>query len=160
MLLGILFFYLFWFTQKGKFFKPIEKISCIVPATKALFWGSRRFIYFFLLYFTLVLLLIRRSQPASIAWTVTSTVAFYHCWSETKHSHLLWFRCEIFLINMVCPYDIYIYIYIYIYKVYMHIYNIYIYIYIYIIFQINHKSRFTPIKNDRKQTIQVISSFA
>ena len=34
-----------------------------------------------------------------------------------------------------------------------------IYIYIYIIFQINHKSRFTPVKVDGKQMIQV-SSFA
>ena len=29
----------------------------------------------------------------------------------------------------------------------------------YLIFQINHKSRFTPVKDDRKQTTQ-ISSFA
>ena len=35
----------------------------------------------------------------------------------------------------------------------------YIYIYIYIIFQINYKTRFTPVKDDREQTIQV-SSFA
>ena len=52
------------------------------------------------------------------------------------------------------------------YNIYIHIYFIcilyiiYIYMkYIYIIFQINHKSRFTPVKDDRKQTIQV-SSFA
>ena len=39
--------------------------------------------------------------------------------------------------------------------------NIYIYIYIHIhdFFQINHESRFTPVKDDHKQTIQV-SSFA
>ena len=40
---------------------------------------------------------------------------------------------------------------------YIHIYT-YIYIYIYI-FHINHKSCFTPVKDERKQTIQV-SSFA
>ena len=44
----------------------------------------------------------------------------------------------------------------------MYIYiHIYIYIYIYIlyiyIFQINHKSCFTPIKDDHEQTIQVSS---
>ena len=36
---------------------------------------------FLLLYFTTGLLLILPSQPASFAWTVTSTAAFYHCWS-------------------------------------------------------------------------------
>ena len=39
----------------------------------------------------------------------------------------------------------YICIYIYIY--------IYIYMYIYMIFQINDKSSFTPVKDDREQTI-------
>ena len=34
---------------------------------------------FYLFYFTSALLLIMRSQPASIAKTVTSTAAFYHC---------------------------------------------------------------------------------
>ena len=39
-------------------------------------------IYVFpILYFTSVLLLIMRSQPSLIAWTVTSTAAFYLCWS-------------------------------------------------------------------------------
>ena len=38
--------------------------------------------------------------------------------------------------------------------------NLYIYLYTYTyFFQINHKSRFTPVKDDREQTIQV-SSFA
>ena len=45
-------------------------------------------IYIFpLLCFTLVLLL-KQSQPCSIAWTVTSTAAFCHCWSYMKHSDL------------------------------------------------------------------------
>ena len=48
----------------------------------------------------------------------------------------------------------YIHIYTYIY-IYIHIY---VYIYNYIIIQIN-KSRFNPVKDDRKQTIKV-SSFA
>ena len=50
-----------------------------------------------LLYFTSVLLLIMRSQPASIATTVASTAAFYHCWSYTKHSDL-WIRCVVYIL--------------------------------------------------------------
>ena len=48
-------------------------------------------IYIFILYFTLVLLLIMRSQPASTEWTITSTAAFSHCWSYTEHSDV-WLR--------------------------------------------------------------------
>ena len=51
-------------------------------------------IYIFLLYFQSVSLMIMRSQPASISWTVTSTGAFYHCWSYTDHS-VLWIRCVV-----------------------------------------------------------------
>ena len=52
-------------------------------------------IYIFpLLYFTSVLLLIMRSQPSSIAWTVTSTAAFCLCWSYKEHSDL-WIRCVV-----------------------------------------------------------------
>ena len=52
------------------------------------------------------------------------------------------------------------YINIYIY-VYINILYIYIIIYIYIIhiiFQINHKRHFNPVKDDRKQAIQVSSN--
>ena len=84
------------------------------------------------------MLLLMRSQPDSIAWTVTSGAAFYHGWSYTEHSDLS-IRCDMFYINIVCPYDIYIYIYtlyiiyIYIYIIYIiYIYIVYIYIYIYI----------------------------
>ena len=49
------------------------------------------------------------------------------------------------------------YIYIYI-TIYIYIY-IYIHIYIYIIFQINHESRFTPVKDDHKQ-IKQFSGFS
>ena len=45
-------------------------------------------IYVFLLYFASVSLLIMRSQPALIAWTVRSTAAFCHCWSHTEYSDL------------------------------------------------------------------------
>ena len=50
----------------------------------------------------------------------------------------------------------YIIHYLYIIIYYLHIHVIYIYIYIN---HINHKNRFTPVEDDRKQTIQV-SSFA
>ena len=98
---GEVFFLIVLIDSKGKFLKRIEKnvkkYSTILVITK---------IYvFFLLYFTSVLLLIMQSQPASIAWTVTSTAGFYHCWSYTEHSHLLWIRCDIFYINKVCPYE-------------------------------------------------------
>ena len=52
--------------------------------------------YIFLLCFPLVSLLIMRGQPASIAWTVTSAAAFYHCWSCTGHS-VLWIRCVVYI---------------------------------------------------------------
>ena len=46
-----------------------------------------KILYFLeIFYFTSVLLLIMRSQPASIAWTVPSTASFCHCWSYTEHS--------------------------------------------------------------------------
>ena len=64
-------------------------------------------IYLFLLiYFTSVFLLIMRSQPASIAWTVTSTAPFYHCWNT---QNILIDELDvlyIFYINMVSPYEI------------------------------------------------------
>ena len=86
-----------WLKRKSGSKKNVKKYSTILVITK---------IYvFFLLYFTSVLLLIMQSQPASIAWTVTSTAGFYHCWSYTEHSHLLWIRCDIFYINKVCPYE-------------------------------------------------------
>ena len=58
-------------------------------------------IHIFLFFFTSVLLLIMRSQPGSIAWIVTSTAAFYHCWSHMEHSALYTFD-----INIVWPYEI------------------------------------------------------
>ena len=77
--------------SKGKILEPIKENSYIVnywwtsvSNSIALFWWSRRFIYFFLF----VLLQFMQSQPASITWTVTSTAAFYDCWSFTEHSDL------------------------------------------------------------------------
>ena len=53
-------------------------------------------IYIFpLLYFTSVLLLIMRSQPSLIAWTVTSTAAFYLCWST---QNILVYELDLFYI--------------------------------------------------------------
>ena len=92
-LLGKNFFRL---SQKERFLEQIEKnpsifnywwagvsnyvYSTILVITK---------VYIFLLYFTSDLLLIMRSQPASIERTVTSTTAaFSHCWSYTEHSDL------------------------------------------------------------------------
>ena len=63
-------------------------------------------IYIFLLYFTSVLVLIMRSQPASITWTVKSTAAFYHCWSYTEHYDSWISALSIFDINIVCLYEI------------------------------------------------------
>ena len=100
----------FWLSQKERFLELIKKalillITCeLISATMsiALFWWSQRFI-FPLLYVTSVLLL-KRSQPSSIVWTVTSTAAFYHCWSFTKHSDLwirfaayIWYQFDIFI---------------------------------------------------------------
>ena len=58
--------------------------------------------------FTSVLLSIMRSQPASIAWTVTSIASFCHCWSYTEHC--VFYELDvlyIFDINKVCPPEIY-----------------------------------------------------
>ena len=139
---------MFWLTQRERFLKPIEEKSLYRVSNYSTILVITKIYIFFLLYFTLVLLLIMRSQPASIAWTVISTAAFSHCWSYTEHSHLLWIRCDIFYFNIVCPDDIYyihIYIYIYINTIYIYLYiclymsiyvyiclYIYIYIYIYI----------------------------
>ena len=91
----------FWLSQKEKFLEPIENNPYFVLITSepvsatisiALFWWSRRFIYFFLI---LLQLLIMQSQPALIAWTGTSA-AFYHCWSYTEHS-VLWIRCVVYI---------------------------------------------------------------
>ena len=77
----------------------------------------------FLLYFTSVLLLIMWSQSASIAWTVTSTAAFYHCWSYTEHSDI-WIRyVYIFDINVVCPYEICKFMWFLIWYYVLHMFN-------------------------------------
>ena len=100
---GVCFFYLFWLTQKERFLKPIEKKSLYRVSNYSTILVITKIYIFLLLYFTLVLLLIMQSQPTSTAWTVTSTVEFYHhCWSYTEYSYLLWTRCDIFYINMVC----------------------------------------------------------
>ena len=68
------------------------------------FWWSRRFIYFF--FFMLLQLLIMQSQPASTAWTVTSTAAFYHCGNT---QNILIYELDvlhIFYVNIVCLYEI------------------------------------------------------
>ena len=51
-------------------------------------------IYVFVFYFASVSLLIMRSQPALIAWKVTSTAAFCRCWSHTEYSDL-WIGCVV-----------------------------------------------------------------
>ena len=93
----------FWLSQKETFLEPIENNPFFVSITvepvsatisRALFWWSQRFTYFF--FFILLQLLIMRSQPASVAWTVTSAAAFYHCWSYTEHS-VLWIRCVVYI---------------------------------------------------------------
>ena len=92
----VCFFLLVWLTQNERFFKATEKKSLYRVGNYSTILVITKIYIFLLLYFTLVLLLIMRSQPASIGWTVTSTVAFYHCWSYTEHSQLLWIRCNIF----------------------------------------------------------------
>ena len=87
--------------QKERFLEPIEKSPYIVN-----YWwaGVSNYVYStilvikkisFLLYFTSVLLLKMWSQPASIAWTVTTTATFYYCWNYTEHSDF-WIRCVIY----------------------------------------------------------------
>ena len=78
----------FRLSPKDRFFEPIEKKS-LTPLTTgepvsatmsiALFWLLQdTLVYIFLLlYFVLVFLLIMQSQPTSIAWTATSTAAFF-----------------------------------------------------------------------------------
>ena len=90
-------------SQKEGFLEPIKKNLYIVN-----YWwagvGNYVYntilvitkIYIFLLYFTSVLLLIMRSQPVSIVWSVTSTATFYHCWSYTDHSDL-WIWCVVYI---------------------------------------------------------------
>ena len=63
-------------------------------------------IYIFLLYFTLVLLLIMRSRPASIGWTVTFAAAPYHCCSYTEYLFYDIDVLYIFDVNIVWPYEI------------------------------------------------------
>ena len=55
--------------------------------------------FYFSFVITLVLLIIMRSQPALAAWTVTSTAAFYHCWSKRN---ILCCTC--------CSYELYAFI--------------------------------------------------
>ena len=104
-------FFWFWLTQKDRFLKPIKKTPYIVNywwtgvSDCSIIFVITKIYIFLRLYFTLVSLLIMQSQPSSIARTVTSTVAFYHCWSYTEDSHL-WIRCDIFYINIACPYEI------------------------------------------------------
>ena len=94
LLLLLLFCFLFWLAQKEKFLKPMEKNPYIVNCWCAgvsnynIILVITKIYIFLLLYFALVLLLIMRSQPASIAWTITSTTAFYHKWSYTEEN---WF---------------------------------------------------------------------
>ena len=91
--------------SKGKIFRAVRKNPYIVIITDESL--SSNYVYstilvitkiymFLLLYFISVLLLIMRSQAASIAiaWTVTSTGAFCHCWSYMKHSDL-WITCVV-----------------------------------------------------------------
>ena len=63
-------------------------------------------IYIFLLYFTLVLLLIMRSQPASIGWTVTFAAVPYYCCSYTEYLFYDIDVLYIFDVNIVWSYEI------------------------------------------------------
>ena len=97
--------------------KTIEAGSVTSPRNRLAihlgnYWwaGINNFVYstilvvtelYIFLFFTSVLLLIKRSQPFSIAWILMSTAAFYYCWSYMEHSALY-----IFDINIVQPYEI------------------------------------------------------
>ena len=69
-----------------RFLQPIEKILISLITGELVYvystismaplWWSRRFIYLIIFSFTSVFLLIMWSQPASIAWTVTSALHF------------------------------------------------------------------------------------
>ena len=94
----------FWLSQDERFLELIEKSPYIV---NYLWAGVSNYvcsislvitkIYIFpLLYFTSVLLLKMRSQASSITWKVTSTAAFYLCWTYTEHFDL-WIRCVVYI---------------------------------------------------------------
>ena len=92
------FFFFFVIISKGKVFRANRKNPYIFNywwAGVSNYVYSKTLvitkIYIFILYFTLVLLLIMRSQPASTEWTITSTAAFSYCWSYTEHSDV-WLR--------------------------------------------------------------------
>ena len=82
-----------------------EPVHVYSTMSIALFWWLRR-LYISSSFFYFSLLLIMRSQPASIAWTVTFTAAFYHCWNTQD---ILIYESDvfyIFYINIVCLYEI------------------------------------------------------
>ena len=94
----VIFFFFFVIISKGKVFRANRKNPYIFNywwAGVSNYVYSKTLvitkIYIFILYFTLVLLLIMRSQPASTEWTITSTAAFSYCWSYTEHSDV-WLR--------------------------------------------------------------------
>ena len=83
----------FFIISKEKIFRADWKESLLVNRCLQHYFGDHGDSYISspLFYFSFAII---QSQPASIAWTVTSTAAFYHCWKYTEHSGL-WIRCVV-----------------------------------------------------------------
>ena len=94
-------FFLDYLKGKGFYYRSKKIISLITGElvyVYSTFLVITKVYIFFLLYFTSVLLLIMRSHSASIAWTATSTAAFYHYWSYTEHGSDLSIRCVVYVL--------------------------------------------------------------
>ena len=81
--------------SKAKIFRAALKKSLLVSWCLLHYSGDHRDLYISssLFYLRFVIMW---SQHSSIAWTVTSTAAFYHCWRYTEHSDL-WIRCVVYI---------------------------------------------------------------
>ena len=86
----------FLIISKEKIFRVNRKESLLISWCLQHYFGDLGDSYISsssLFYFSFVTMW---SQPASIAWTVTSTAVFYHCWNYTKH-YDLWIRCVVYI---------------------------------------------------------------
>ena len=85
----------FFIISKEKIFRADWKESLLVNRCLQHYFGDHGDSYISspLFYFSFAII---QSEPASIAWTVTSTAAFYHCWKYTEHSGL-WIRCVVYI---------------------------------------------------------------
>ena len=106
---GEIVFLLTLIDSKGKTFNADRKNVLISCQQLQHYLGDHGDLYICssLFYFSFVIDNAKTTCLHCVTSTVTSTAAFYHCWNYAEHSHLLWNRCDIFCINIVCPYEIY-----------------------------------------------------